>query len=223
MMVPKHIGIILDGNRRYAKARGMPSFKGHEEGAKTVKKLFDWAKELNIKELTLYTLSTENLKREKTELDYLFKLIKKLFSKFKDDKRIDKYKIKVRIIGKLSLLPKDVQKILEEVQKRTSMNNNYIINFCIAYGGRLELIEAIKKLKDKKEITEEDITNALWLSSEPDLIIRTGSVKRLSNFLPWQSVYSEFIFLDKMWPEFTKKDLIACIKEFENRKRNFGK
>jgi len=220
---PKHIAIILDGNRRFAKARNLPSFKGHEAGADTVEKLLDWAKELNVKELTLYTLSTENLKRTKEEVDYLFKLMKKWFDKLKNDKRVHENKVKVRFVGELSLLPKDLRDLCLEIENKTSSYNNYIINFCIAYGGRLELLEAIKKLKGKKEITEEDVSKALWLSSEPDMIIRTGGVKRLSNFLPWQSVYSEFIFLEKMWPEFTKHDLIACIDEFKSRKRNFGK
>jgi len=220
----KHISIILDGNRRYAKARGLPAWKGHEAGAENVERLLDWCKELDIKETTLYVLSTENLKREPTELKYLFKLFKEWFKKFKKDKRIRENKIKLRFIGDLSLVPEDVSKLAHEIEQDTKDYSNYIINFCFAYGGRLELLQAFNKLKDKKgKITEQDITNALWLKNEPDMIIRTGGVKRTSNFLPWQSVYSELIFTNKLWPEFTKQDLIACIKEFETRKRNFGK
>jgi len=220
----KHIAIILDGNRRYAKARGLPAWKGHEAGAENVEKLLDWCRELDIKEITLYVLSTENLKREPEELKYLFKLFKEWFRKFKKDKRIHENKIRMRFIGDLSLVPEDVSKLAREIEQDTKDYSNYIINFCFAYGGRLELVEAFNKLKDKKgKISEEDITNALWLKDEPDMIIRTGTVKRTSNFLPWQAIYSEWIFLDKMWPEFSKEDLIACIKEFESRKRNFGK
>jgi len=220
----KHIAIILDGNRRYAKFRGLPAWKGHEAGAENVERLFEWCRELNIKEITLYALSTENLKREPKELKYLFNIFKDWFNRFKKDKRVHENNIKIRFIGDLSLVPEDIRKLAVEIQENTKNYDNYIINFCFAYGGRLEILNAFNKLKNKNgTITEEDIKNSLWLSDEPELIIRTGGMKRTSNFLPWQSAYSEWIFLDKLWPEFTKDDLIACIKEFETRKRNFGK
>jgi undecaprenyl diphosphate synthase len=220
----KHVAIILDGNRRYAKARGLPAWKGHEEGAKNVDRLMDWCKELGIKEITLYVLSTENLKRDAKELKYLFKLFKEWFKKFKKDKRIHENKIKMRFIGDLSLVPEDVRKLASEIEQDTKNYENYIINFCFAYGGRLELLNAFNKLNCKKgKITEEDVKGVLWLKDEPELIIRTGGMQRTSNFLPWQSVYSEWIFAKKLWPEFSKEDLQECIKEFETRKRNFGK
>jgi len=219
-----HIAIILDGNRRYAKARGMPSHKGHEKGAEVVEKLFDWCRELDIKEVTLYTLSTENLKRTKKELNYMFNLLKSRFKKLQKDKRIHENQIKIRFIGNLSLVPKDVQKIAKQMEKETKNYNKFRANFCFAYGGRLELLQAINKLKNKKgKITEKDVEKALWLSSEPDLIIRTGNRIRTSNFLPWQAAYSEWVFLKKMWPEFTKADLKKALAEFKKRKRNFGK
>lgn len=221
----KHLAVVIDGNRRWAKARGMPSWKGHEYGADVVEKLFDWTKELGVRETTIYALSTENLKREKIELEFLFKLFKKFFKKFKKDKRIKEDKIKIRFIGDLNLVPKDIAELAREMEQDTKEHENYIINFCFAYGGRLELLNTFNKLlkSDKKEVTEEDIKNALWLSSEPDLIIRTGGVVRTSNFLPWQAAYSEWIFLEKFWPDFTKQDLATCLKDFENRKRKFGK
>lgn len=219
-----HLAVIIDGNRRYAKAKNLPSFKGHEHGAKTVGKLLEWCKELDIKELTLYTLSTENLKRDKKEVDYLLKLFKKYFKQLKNDKRIEENKVKIRVLGDLSLVPEDVRKICTELENNTKNYENYKLNFCFAYGGRQELINAFNKLKNKKEeITEQDITNALWLKSEPDLIIRTGNKVRTSNFLPWQSTYSEWLFLDKFWPEFTKEDLILALRYFENIQRNFGR
>jgi tritrans,polycis-undecaprenyl-diphosphate synthase [geranylgeranyl-diphosphate specific] len=219
-----HLAIILDGNRRYAKSRGLLSWKGHSYGAENVDNLMDWCLELGIKETTLYALSTENLKRDKEEVDELFNLFRKWFKKFKKDKRVHDNKVKIRFIGDLSLVPEDIKKLALEIEQDTKGYNNFKLNFCFAYGGRLELLNAFNKLKDKKgKINEQDITNALWLSSEPELIIRTGNVTRTSNFLPWQSVYSEWIFLEKMWPEFTKQDLLACLKEFEERKRNFGK
>lgn len=220
----KHLAVILDGNRRYAEKKGWLGLRGHNDGAENVDRLIDWCNELGIKELTLYALSTENLKRDKKEVDELFRLMKRWFSKFKEDKRVHENKIKVRFIGDMSLLPKDIQEIVKEIEQDTLDYDNFKVNFCVAYGGRLELVRAFNKLKNERfNISEEDITNALWLNSEPDLVIRTGNVIRTSNFLPWQSVYSEWAFLEKLWPEFTKEDLLACLKDFEARKRNFGK
>jgi len=219
----KHIAFVIDGNRRWAKQRNLKPWQGHEEGAKVVEKSLDWGEELGIKEITYYTLSTENLKRDKLELEFLFKLFKRWFKEFKDDKRIEK-KVKIRFIGDLSLVPKDIRELAEEIEKDTQKNENYVLNFCFAYGGRLELIQAFNKLKNKKgDITEQDIENSLWLKSSPELIIRTGNAIRTSNFLPWQSAYSEWLFLEKMWPDFTKNDLVSCLKNFEDRKRNFGR
>jgi len=219
-----HIGIILDGNRRFAKRLMKEPWKGHEYGAEKVEILFDWCKELNIKELTLYAFSLENFNRPKREFDFLMNIFEKEFTRLKDDKRLEKNKIKIRFIGKRQLLNKEIQKLMNELEEKTKNNNNYIINFAIAYGGRQEILDAIKKLKESdEEINEENFQKNLWLSSQPDFIIRTGGEKRTSNFLPWQAVYSEWIFLDKMWPEFTKEDLIACIEDFQNRQRRFGK
>ncbi len=221
----KHIGVIIDGNRTYAKKRMLPSFKGHEAGAEKLEKFLDWARELKINEVTAYILSTENLNRTQEELNHLFRIFKEFFNKLEKDKKIDENKVKIRFIGDLSLIPKDIKELAEKVMKRTEKYNNYIINFCFAYGGRQEIVNAVNKLikEGKKQITEQDLTNALWLSDEPEFIIRTGSKTRSSNFLPWQSVYSEWFFLDKMWPEIEKSDLISCIEKFQKTQRNFGK
>jgi len=223
----KHIGLILDGNRRFAKRLMLQPWKGHELGAGKVQKLLDWAKELEVKEFTLYCLSCENIKsRPKTELEFLFKLFRKEFRTI-DFEKIEKYRIKIKFIGNLSLLPKDLEKRCRELEKKTSKNKNYIINFALAYGGRQEIIDAIKKILQNKispkKMNEQEFEKNLWLNSSPDLIIRTGGEKRTSNFLPWQSAYSEWFFLNKMWPEFTKQDLIECIEKFKSRKRRFGK
>jgi undecaprenyl diphosphate synthase len=221
---PNHIGVIIDGNRRYAKERNLPSFKGHEAGAEKIKELLDWSYEFNIKELTIYCLSTENLKRDKFELDYLFDLFKKFFKKFLDSKEVKEKEVKIKFIGDLSLVPEEIRKLCYEIEEKTEDYDNYRLNFCFAYGGRLELVSAFNKLKHiGREITEEDISNSLWLKSNPELIIRTGDAIRTSNFLPWQSVYSEWVFLEKMWPEFSKEDLEQAIDNFKKRKRNFGK
>jgi len=224
---PKHIAIILDGNRRFAKRLMLEPWKGHEYGKDKVEELLDYAKELGIKELTFYALSCENIKsRPKNELEYLYNLMKKTFKEL-DGEKIHKNKIKIRFIGNLELLPQDLKEQCIKLERDTENYNSFIVNFAIAYGGRQELVNAVRKIIEKKikaeDIDESVIKDSLQLKDEPDMIIRTGGEKRTSNFLPWQSGYSEWFFLDKMWPEFEKQDLADCIKEFNSRKRNFGK
>ncbi len=219
-----HIGIILDGNRRFAKKNKQQPWKGHEEGAKNVEALLNWCKELDIKEITLYAFSVENFKRSKEEVNFLMKLFEKEFSRLGKDRRIKENKIKIKFIGERKLLNKKLQEIMKELEEKTKDYDNYQINFAVAYGGRQEILAAVKKLlRERKQINEENFKKSLWLEDDVDLIIRTGGERRTSNFLPWQSVYSEWIFFDKMWPEFTKEDLKNAIEEFENRERRFGK
>jgi tritrans,polycis-undecaprenyl-diphosphate synthase [geranylgeranyl-diphosphate specific] len=219
-----HVAIILDGNRRFAKNLLKEPWKGHEDGANTVEKLLDWCDELKINQITLYALSIENLKRSEKEVEYLMKILEKELGKLKEDKRLSERKIKIHFIGKRELLGKEFQILMNDIEKETENNNRFFINFAIAYGGKQEIIEAVKKLVlEKKEINEENLRESLWLKEEPDLIIRTGGEKRTSNFLPWQSTYSEWIFLDKLWPEFEKQDLIEALEEFNRRQRRFGK
>lgn len=199
-------------------------WKGHELGAEKVEKLLDWSRELGIREMTLYCFSLENFNRPKKEFDFLMKIFKKEFSKLKQDKRIHDNKIKIRFIGKIELFDSEMQKIIKELEEMTKDYDNYRVNFAFAYGGRQEIVDAVKKLvESEEEINEENLKKNLWLNTEPDLIIRTGGEKRTSNFLPWQSVYSELIFLDKMWPEFTKQDMLDCVEEYKNRCRRFGR
>ncbi len=219
-----HIAIILDGNRRFAKKLLKEPWKGHESGAEKVEKLFDWCYELKVNQLTLYALSTENLNRSGKEVDFLMKIFEKELEKLKNDSRLEERKIRIRFIGKREILGQHLKDLMNEIEEKTKNNNQFFINFAIAYGGREEIIESIKKLmSEEKEINEENFRDCLWLKDEPDLIIRTGGVKRTSNFLPWQSIYSEWIFLDKLWPEFEKKDLIEAVEEFNKRQRRFGK
>ena len=230
-MVPKHIGIILDGNRRFAKRLMLKPWKGHEWGAKKVEKLFEWCRELDIKELTLYTFSLENLNRPKEELDYLMNLFKNEFNNLLSDERIDKDEIRVNFIGRLWLLPPDLQDVMQKVMKKTEKYNRHIVNFAMAYGGRAEIIDAAKKIAEKAkegkididEINEDVFSQHLYLSSRPDLIIRTGGEKRISGFLIYQGDYAEMCFVDKMWPEFEKTDLINAINDYANRERRFGR
>lgn len=224
---PEHVAIILDGNRRFAKRLMLEPWKGHEYGRDKVEELIDYAKSAGVNELTFYALSVENISsRPKSELMYLYNIFREVFRDMDKDK-IKKNKVRFRFIGNLELLPNDLKEQCKKLENDTKENNNLIVNFAIAYGGRQELIEAIKKiLKNKinpEELDENKFEEFLYLKAEPDLIIRTGGEKRTSNFLPWQASYSEWIFMDKMWPEFEKEDFIDCIEEYKKRKRNFGK
>ena len=228
--VPKHIAIILDGNRRYAKKLGLQLWKGHEFGVKKLEQLLEWCIELGIKELTLYSFSTENFKRTKMEKDFLFKIFDREFSNMKHKESIFKNKIRVNVIGRLNMFPKGIRKAILDIMEKTKKHKNFIVNFAMAYGGRQEITDAVNKIiKDiksnkinSKKINENTITSYLYLKSEPDIVIRPGGEKRMSNFLLWQSCYSELFFTDKLWPEFTKEDLIKCIEEFNKRERRFG-
>ncbi len=228
--VPHHIGIILDGNRRFAKRLMLKPWKGHEWGAKKLEHLFEWCKEYAIHELTLYAFSVENFDRPKEEFDYLMDLFRKEFDKLQDDPKIHENKIRFNVIGRLWMFPKDLQELMRAIMEKTKHYSDYIVNFAMAYGGRAEVVDATKKIAEQvkehklkvEEINEQVFSDNLYMKDEPDLIIRT-SESRLSGFLPWQSTYSEIIFLpDTLWPEFEKKDFVACINEFQKRKRRYG-
>lgn len=229
--VPKHIAIILDGNRRFAKRLMMKPWKGHEWGFKKVEQLLEWLRECDIHELTLYAFSMQNFNRPKEEFDFLMKIFKDMCRLLLNDKRIKDYGIRVRFIGRISLFPPDLYTLMQEVMAATKDYTNYTVNLAMAYGGREEIIDAVLALsKDVKggrispeKVNEELMKSYLYMADEPDLIIRTGGEKRTSNFLPWQAIYSEWFFLEKTWPEFEKEDLIACIDEFKKRERRFGK
>jgi len=226
-MQVKHVGIILDGNRRFAKKNMIEPWKGHEFGAEAVDKLLEYSKELGVKQLTLYCLSVENIQnRSEKERDTLFSIGEKWFGEL-DREKLMRESIKVNFIGDLSLVREKLRDICLELEELTKDNSDFIVNFALAYGGRQEIVDAIKKIVDSRtsvdDIDESVVSDNLYLSDEPEMIIRTGGEIRTSNFLPWQSAYSEWFFLDKLWPEFTKEDLISCIDEFNKRKRNFGK
>jgi tritrans,polycis-undecaprenyl-diphosphate synthase [geranylgeranyl-diphosphate specific] len=230
MKVPKHIGIILDGNRRLAKKLMVKPWKGHEWGAKKVEKVIEWGNDLGISELTLYALSIENFNRPEIEFNYLMKLFKKEFKRLKNDHQLKNKEIRINFIGRLWMLDEELQEILNDISNKTKNNSKFIVNFAIAYGGRQEVVDATIKIAEQvksgeldiSKINEETFSNSLWSSSEPDLIIRTGGEIRTSNFLNFQSAYSEWIFLEKSWPEFEKEDFISAIDEYTSREVRKG-
>ncbi len=223
----KHLGIILDGNRRFAKRLMKEPFKGHEYGAEKIERLLEWCEEFKIPQITLYTFSIENFNRPEVEKKYLCELFKKEFAKLKKrEDEAEKKDIKIRFIGRKDLFPKDLQQIMLEVEEKTKNNKKMIVNFAMPYGGRAEIVDAVKKIVEQKlkpeDISEETLQKNMYITDDVDLVIRTSGEKRISGFLLWQGAYAEFIFIDKLWPEFEKQDLIDSIQEFNNRKRRFG-
>ncbi|KKQ75876.1 MAG: Isoprenyl transferase [Parcubacteria group bacterium GW2011_GWC1_38_6] len=226
--IPYHLGIIMDGNRRWAKAKGLPTLEGHRRGYDRVKKIGRWCKERGVKVLTLWAFSTENWKRSKAEIDYLMNLLKFALSK-NEISQLHKDGIKVRVIGQKKRLSKDLQKLIEETEERTKNNKEGILNLAISYGGRADILQAVQKIINKKipvdQITEETIDQNLWTADlpNPDLIIRTSGELRTSGFLTWESAYAELYFCQKHWPDFTEEDLDKAIEDFQNRQRRMGK
>ncbi|MCM2326192.1 MAG: polyprenyl diphosphate synthase, partial [Candidatus Woesearchaeota archaeon] len=205
-------------------------WKGHEWGTKKLEQVLEWCKEFKITELTLYTFSVQNFDRPKEEFDYLMKLFAEGFERLGKDARIAEYDIRINIIGRLWMFPKEVREKMQQIMEQTKGNSGYIINFAMAYGGREEVLDAAVRIAEKVKSGELDISQInesvfkenLYLGSEPDLIIRTGGEHRTSNFLAYQGAYSEYIFVEKMWPEFEKEDFVLCLEEFKERKRRFG-
>jgi len=228
MKIPQHLGIIIDGNRRWARKRDLPTFLGHRKGFENVRKIARYAFKKGVKYLTIFAFSTENWKRDKKEVDYLMRLLKNAFSK-KYIEELTKNEVKVNFIGQIKRLPKELQQKIKEVENITKRNKKYVFNIALSYGGRADIVEAakkiIKKRIDAKEIDEELFSKFLWTKGmpDPDLVIRTGGEQRISNFLIWQMAYSELYFSKKFWPEFSKEDLDNAFLDYTKRQRRFGK
>ena len=228
--MPKHIAIIMDGNRRWAKKQVKPASYGHKEGAKTLEKIVRYANKIGLKHITVYAFSTENWKRAEDEVKALMLLLQNYLDDY--SKRADTENIRVKILGDITALSDGMQKSIKKCMERTKDNTGVTFNIALNYGGRDEIIRAIKKIaEDVKEnkldinnITEEVVSNNLYTNGQPDpdLLIRTSGELRLSNFLPWQLVYSEFLFIDKNWPDFEEEDLDNAIIEYQKRTRKFG-
>lgn len=228
--IPKHVAIIMDGNGRWAKNKKMPRIKGHYEGMQTVKKITRTASNLGIKYLTLYAFSTENWSRPEDEVKYLMKLPVDFLKTFLPE-LIEK-NVKVTTIGFTESLPKHTKKAIDEAIEQTKNNTGLNLVFALNYGGRAEILNAMKSLYHKVEqgelfidaLSEQDIEKHLFTSNipDPELLIRTSGEERLSNFLIWQSSYSEFVFTKTLWPDFDDEALMACLKIYQSRQRRFG-
>lgn len=226
--IPYHLGIIMDGNRRWAEKKGFYSLMGHRRGSETLKKIGKACRKKGVKILTLYAFSAENWNRSKKEVKYFMNLIKETLDG-DSVKKLHQDGIKIKIAGQKEKFSKPIQKLIKEIEELTKNNKKGILNVALGYGGRAEIVEAVKKIIKKKipasRITEETIRKNLWIADKayPDLIIRTSGDQRLSNFLLWQAAYSELYFSKKYWPDFTEKDLDLAFREYARRYRKFGK
>jgi len=229
-ILPKHIAIIMDGNRRWAKQRGLEGKLGHKQGADTLEKIVKYANKIGIKYITVYAFSTENWKRAEDEVGALMLLLQSYLDSF--FKKADTENIKINVLGDITALSEGLQKSINKAIENTAQNTGIVFNIAFNYGGRDEIVRAVKKISemakngeiDIEAINENLISENLYTANQPDpdLLIRTSGELRLSNFLPWQLVYSEFYFVDKYWPDFDEKDLDEAIEEYRKRNRKFG-
>ena len=225
------IGVIIDGNRRWAKAKGLASWQGHRAGYRTFKKFLEWSQEAGVKCVVAYVFSSENWNRAKDEVSYLMRLLTRLLKS--DLTQLKKNHMRLRVLGARSRLPATIQRLVERAEEETKLYKKYTLALAISYGGRDEIIHAVNELLAQQKqqhmaaelITQEIFAAHLWSAGipDPDLIIRTSGEMRLSNFLPWQSVYSELFFPKMFWPDFTKEEFLQILDEYRARQRRFGK
>jgi len=218
-----HVGIIMDGNRRWAKKNDLPIKKGHEAGYEKFKQIVKKAIDQDVKYLTVYAFSTENWNRPKEQVDELVELMDKISQT--NFAELDKENVRVRILGDLSKYPKIIRFRIKNAVKNTEKNTGMVVNIALSYGGRDEIVRAVKKIiANGDQVSEDQISKNLDTGNipDPDIIIRTGEVKRLSNFLLWQSIYSEFFFVDTLWPDFTEQHFCNILREFRLRERRYG-
>ena len=229
-LMPKHIAIIMDGNRRWAKEKGLDTKLGHKAGAETLEKIASYANKIGLKYLTVYAFSTENWKRTKEEIGALMILLRTYLDKFLNKESLRN--IKIRVLGDIENLDKSLRESIEKIVEKSKNNTGLTLNIAFNYGGRAEIVRAVKKISEKvskneielNDINEELVADNLYTNGEPnpDLLIRPGGELRISNFLLWQLAYTEFLFIDKYWPDFSEQDLLEAIRKFESRNRKFG-
>ncbi len=230
---PHHIGLIVDGNRRFAKVQGLASNEGHNAGSKRLEDFLRWCWRLNIGIVTLYGFSTENYKRSEEEVDYLMDLILRKLREFQVDPVITRERVRIKVIGRRENLSAEMNVEIDKVEKMTRDHDRFLLNIAISYGGRAEIVDAVKKLVTEVSAGNIEIdgideqTFAQYLYTEgipdPDLIIRTSGEERLSGFLIWQAAYSELYFTEVYWPAFRMIDFWRAIRVFQQRQRRFGK
>ena len=231
--LPKHVSIIMDGNRRFAWSKSSPVGLGHSEGKEKLKEVMDWVLDLGIPYFTVYALSTENItEREDDELDVLYDLYVSGLHEISEDSRIHDRGVRVQVVGRLGMLPKRVKDAISHAEEVTSQYSDFTFTVCLAYGGREEIIDAVKSVAvdhasgnlDIDSIDSSEITNRMYASElpDPDLVIRTSGEERISNFLLWQIAYSELHFSDVYWPSFSKSDLYEAIESYQQRRRRYG-
>ena len=231
--IPEHIGIIMDGNRRFAHEMGLSPLEGHRLGKNKLEEVLEWCRELGIKIVTVYAFSTENFRRSPEEVNTLMDMFVESLRNAADDNRTHKYQMRIRIIGQTNLLPQKVRDAIRYAEEKTKNYNKFLLNVAIAYGGREEIVNAIKKIAtevkegklDVEDIDEDTIRKYLYTGElpDPDLIFRTSGEERISNFLLWQSAYSELYFADVYWPTLRKIDFLRAIRAYQLRQRRFGR
>jgi tritrans,polycis-undecaprenyl-diphosphate synthase [geranylgeranyl-diphosphate specific] len=233
--MPEHIAIILDGNRRWASERSLESWLGHKQGAERVSQLLDWCLALGVRCVTLYSFSTENFTRTPREVEQILRIIEEKLQSIPTDDRIHENRVRVKFIGRVELLPKNLQELIKTAEEATSSYNHQFLTLALAYGGRAEIVDAAKRIAREvkqgdmhvEDIDENLFERFLYTSympkPDPDLIIRTSGEERLSGFLLWQSAYSELCFLDMFWPDFRRIDLLRAVRTYQQRKRRYGK
>ena len=226
-IIPKCVGVIMDGNRRWAKANGKISTEGHRYGYERLRKFLEWSRNNGIKTVIAYALSTENWKRSQIEINCLMDIFK--YALTNEIEGLKKDKVAIRFIGEISRFPKDIADLMYEAEKETKKFTDLTLVLAVSYGGRAEILNAVRNIIKNKvaidKLTEKDFSNYLWTNGidEPEIIIRTGGEIRMSNFLSWQSTYSELFFTRTLWPDFDKNEYRSILEEFSKRKRNLGK
>jgi tritrans,polycis-undecaprenyl-diphosphate synthase [geranylgeranyl-diphosphate specific] len=230
---PGHIGLIVDGNRRFARGKGIELNKGHHEGSVKVKQFLRWCFRLEIKVITLFGFSTENFNRSDEEVEYLMDLIMGQLKQFQTDPEIISERVKVKVIGRRENLSDEMNTVIDDVESMTASHDRFLLNIALSYGGRAEIIDAVKRIAGEVEsgqlaiadITEQSFSDYLYTVgvADPDLIIRTSGEERLSGFLLWQSAYSELYFTEVYWPAFRMIDLWRAIRVYQQRERRYGK
>lgn len=232
--MPKHVAIIMDGNRRYSKIQGnMSAIEGHKRGVDTLENVLEWCIDLGIDIVTVYAFSTENFKRTEKEVTDLMKLFVDSFLSISTNKKIHKNEVKLKAVGRLDLFPQDVRDAIKDAEKSTENYDKRLINIAMGYDGRIEIVDAFRKIAyevkegkiDPEDIDENMINDNLYTAGleDPNLVIRTSGEERLSGFLLWQSSYSELYFTDSLWPELRKVDFLRAIRSYTERQRRFGK